>query len=49
MDSEGNLDLSQKDLMSLDLVIASMHTPCMRPGSKAENTYATRKCWRTLR
>ena len=43
MDSEGNLDLSQKDLMSLDLVIASMHTPCMRPASKAENTYAYQK------
>ena len=47
MDSEGNLDLSQKDLMSLDLVIASMHTPCMSQGARRKTLTHTRKCWRT--
>lgn len=43
MDTEGNLDLAQKDLLELDLVIASMHTPCMKPGTIQENTYAYQK------
>ena len=40
MDIQGNLDLAQKDLQELDLVIASMHTPCMKPGTLEENTGA---------
>lgn len=40
MDIQGNLDLAQKDLQELDLVIASMHTPCMKSGTLEENTGA---------
>ena len=43
MDTQGNLDLVQKDHQELDLVIASMHTPCMKPGTIQENTYAYQK------
>lgn len=43
MDTQGKLDLSQSDLAQLDLVIASMHTPCMKPGTIEENTYAYQK------
>ncbi len=43
LDTQGNLDLSQKDLLGLDVVIASMHIPCMKPGTREENTYAYQK------
>ncbi len=43
MDTQGTLDLSQRDLRELDLTIASMHTPCMKSGSVQENTYAYQK------
>ena len=37
---DGKLDLSQRELESLDLVIASMHLPCVKAGTKEENTRA---------
>lgn len=40
LDPEGNLDLSDKILSGLDLVIASLHLPCMKPGTRNENTKA---------
>lgn len=40
MDYEGHVDLSEKMLKGLDLVIASLHIPCIRPGTKEENTRA---------
>lgn len=37
---DGELDLSQKELAQLDLVIASLHLPCVKPGTAEENTRA---------
>ena len=41
MDYEGRLDLPEQLLQKMDYVIASMHVPCVTPGSKAENTRAS--------
>ena len=38
LDAQGTVDLGQHTLSSMDVVIASLHTPCMKPGSKLENT-----------
>ncbi len=40
MDLEGNVDLSEEILKRLDWVIASVHLPCITPGSIEENTHA---------
>lgn len=40
-DYDGGLDLSESLLQRMDYVIASMHVPCVTPGSKAENTRAS--------
>lgn len=40
MDFDGNVDLPQELLKDMDIVIASMHTPCLRHGTKEENTHA---------
>lgn len=40
LDPEGHLDLSEKILQSMDVVIASLHIPCMKPGTRRENTDA---------
>ncbi len=40
MDYDGKLDLPDKLLCKLDLVIASLHGPCIKPGTKEENTNA---------
>ena len=40
LDAAGTVDLEQKTLEKLDVVIASLHVPCIRPGSRAENTEA---------
>lgn len=40
LDSEGNIDLAPKTLARMDVVIASLHTPCIEPASKLENTQA---------
>ncbi len=40
MDVEGHLDLSDEMLDRMDYVIASMHVPCLTPGSREENTLA---------
>ncbi|MEN1762105.1 phosphatase [Anoxynatronum sibiricum] len=37
---EGDLDLPDSVLSDLDLVIASLHLPCIKPGSREENTQA---------
>lgn len=41
MDYEGHLDLDKSILAKLDLRIASLHTVCLAPGTKEENTRAT--------
>lgn len=40
MDFEGNIDLEEQDLKGMDIIIASLHTPCIKPGSIKENTTA---------
>lgn len=40
LDPQGNLDMTEKDMRYLDVVIASLHPHCMQPGTKAENTSA---------
>ena len=40
MDFEGSLDLPESVLKKMDYVIASLHIPCIRPGSARENTDA---------
>lgn len=39
-DYEGSIDLSTYALERLDVVIASLHMPCIKPGNMAENTSA---------
>ncbi len=43
MDYEGTLDLEEWYLARLDYAIASMHIPCVKPGSIEENTRASVK------
>lgn len=38
IDKEGNLDLEDEVLGKLDIVIASLHPPCIEFGTKQENT-----------
>lgn len=40
IDYNGNLDLDSSILGRLDVVIASLHMPCIKPGSVEENTAA---------
>ena len=40
MSFQGEMDLSDAVLRELDLVIASLHYPCIKPGSQQENTQA---------
>lgn len=43
LDFDGNLDLDEKILSKMDIVIASLHTPCIVSGTKEENTRALLK------
>ena len=40
MDSDGTVDLPDTILRKLDITIASLHLPCMAPGTELENTKA---------
>lgn len=40
LDPEGHIDLEDKVLRGMDVVIASLHLPCMKPGTCRENTDA---------
>lgn len=40
LDPEGHIDLPEDVLKQLDVIIASLHIPCMKPGSAEENTKA---------
>lgn len=44
IDFDGNVDMEKGLLKSLDIVIASMHGPCICSGTKEENTNAYIKC-----
>lgn len=41
MDYEGNLDIDGTVQQKMDYIIASMHVPCVPPGSREENTRAS--------
>lgn len=40
MDYKGRVDLTERIIKPMDIVIASMHTPCLKPGTMEENTSA---------
>lgn len=40
LDEQGRVDLEPKTLAQMDVVIASLHTPCITPGSRQFNTEA---------
>lgn len=40
IDYEGKIDIDEKTLKTLDIVIASLHDACIKPGSIKENTSA---------
>lgn len=41
IDYNGGLDVDEATLAKMDYVIASMHVPCLKPGSAEENTRAS--------
>lgn len=43
MDYDGTLDVEEPLINRVDYVIASMHIPCVKPGTKEENTRASIK------
>lgn len=40
LDYDGKIDIGEKTLKKLDIVIASLHDPCIKPGTIKENTMA---------
>lgn len=40
LDAQGTVDLNEGTLSRMDVVIASLHAPCIKPGTKEENTAA---------
>lgn len=40
LDFDGNVDMDERILRRMDVAIASLHTPCIRSGSREENTRA---------
>lgn len=40
LNPDGEVDLKERELKNLDIAIASLHLPCMKPGTKEENTCA---------
>ena len=40
MDYDGSLDMTAEELAKLDYCIASLHKPCIEPGTEEENTRA---------
>lgn len=44
IDYNGKVDLPLRYIKEMDIVIASLHTPCIKPGTKEENTNALIKC-----
>ena len=41
MDYEGSLDIDEALQEKMDYIISSMHVPCVKPGSREENTRAS--------
>lgn len=44
IDYNGKVDLPEKYVKEMDIVIASLHLPCIQPGTREENTNAIIKC-----
>lgn len=44
IDFNGKVDLPSRYIKEMDIVIASLHTPCIQPGTMEENTNALIKC-----
>lgn len=44
IDFNGKVDLPSRYIKEMDIVIASLHTPCIQPGTLEENTNAIIKC-----
>ncbi len=40
VDYDGTIDMPEKLLRQMDVVVVSLHLPCIRPGSREENTAA---------
>lgn len=40
IDYDGNIDIPERFQKNLDIMIASLHEPCIEPGSREENTRA---------
>ncbi|MEF9919233.1 MAG: phosphatase [Eubacterium sp.] len=40
LDKDGNLDIPERAIGRLEIISASLHTPCIVPGTKADNTSA---------
>ena len=40
LNPDGEVDLKERELKGMDIAIASLHLPCMKPGTKEENTCA---------
>lgn len=40
LDYDGHVDLDEKILKQMDIAIASMHIPCLQPGTREQNTRA---------
>ena len=40
LDTDGTVDMSETVLKGMDVIIASLHTPCFKPGTCKENTEA---------
>lgn len=40
LNPQGEVDLKEEELRGIDIGIASLHPPCMKPGSREENTSA---------
>ena len=45
IDYDGHVDMEERILNMLDYAVASFHTPCIKPGSMAENT---RAAWKVM-
>lgn len=40
LDFKGNIDLELRTLKKMDIIIASLHAPCIKPGTREQNTAA---------
>mgnify|MGYP000184654844 FL=1 len=48
LNQDGEVDMEENLLKKMDIVIASMHIPCFKSGTKEENTQTYLKVMRIL-